>query len=150
MPNERSLLMPFSVRQITQDDKLCHQVNLEVLQEVYPRETVEQVLSDCHAWEKREKALSMVAIVYLVIALTLFPRLTIGGVLRRLASGARFLWPDPNEAVATEGAIGQRRQQLGVTVLRQLSAIGHPEYQRSLLPGPTSGGHRWHLRGCGR
>ena len=112
--------MPFSVRQITQDDKLCHQVNLEVLQEVYPRETVEQVLSDCHAWEKREKALSMVAIVYLVIALTLFPRLTIGGVLRRLASGARFLWPDPNEAVATEGAICQRRQQLGVTVLRQL------------------------------
>ena len=112
--------MPFSVRQIAQDDKLCHQVNLEVLQEVYPRETVEQVLSDCHAWEKREKALSMVAIVYLVIALTLFPRLTVGGVLRRLASGARFLWPDPNEAVATEGAICQRRQQLGVTVLRQL------------------------------
>ena len=32
--------MPFSVRQITQDDKLCHQVNLEVLQEVYPRETI--------------------------------------------------------------------------------------------------------------
>src|SRR6266699_3832456 len=120
MPNERSLLMPFSVRQIAQDDKLCHQVNLEVLQEVYPRETVEQVLSDCHAWEKREKALSMVAIVYLVIALTLFARLTVGGVLRRLASGARFLWPDPNEAVATEGAICQRRQQLGVTVLRQL------------------------------
>jgi len=112
--------MPFSVRQIAQDDKLCHQVNLEVLQEVYPRETVEQVLSDCHAWEKREKALSMVAIVYLVIALTLFARLTVGGVLRRLASGARFLWPDPNEAVATEGAICQRRQQLGVTVLRQL------------------------------
>src|SRR5258708_12412535 len=62
----------------------------------------------------------MVGIVYLVIALTLFPRLTVGGVLRRLASGARFLWPDPREAVATDGAICQRRQQLGVTVLRQL------------------------------
>src|SRR5437588_9976416 len=120
MPNERSLLMPFSVRQIAQDDKLCHQVNLEVLQEVYPRETVGQVLVDGQRWEKLEKALTMVAIVYLVIALTLFPRLTVGGVLRRLASGARFLWPDPNEAVATEGAICQRRQQLGVTVLRQL------------------------------
>ena len=70
--------MPFSVRQIALDDKLCHHVNLDVLQEVYPRETVEQVLSDCHAWEKREKALTMVAIVYLVIALTLFPRLTVG------------------------------------------------------------------------
>jgi Insertion element 4 transposase N-terminal len=67
-----------------------------------------------------EKALTMVAIVYLVIALTLFPRLTVGGVLRRLANGARFLWPDPREAVATDGAICQRRQRLGVTVLRQL------------------------------
>jgi hypothetical protein len=112
--------MPFSVRQIALDDKLCHHVNLEVLQEVYPRETVEQVRSSCHAWEKREKALTMVAIVYLVIALTLFPRLTVGGVLRRLASGARFLWPDPREELATDGAICQRRQQLGVTVMRQL------------------------------
>lgn len=112
--------MPFSVRQIALDDKLCHHVNLNVLQEVYPLETVEQVLSDCHAWEKRERALSMVAIVYLVIALTLFPRLTVAGVLRRLASGARLLWPDPSEAVATQGALSQRRQQLGVTVLRHL------------------------------
>src|SRR5260370_17185058 len=127
MPHERSLLMPFSVRQIALDDKLCHHVNLDVLQEIYPRETVEQVLSDCHAWEKREKALTMVAIVYLVIALTLFPRLTVGGVLRRLASGARFLWPDPREAVATDGAICQRRQHLGVTVLRQL-------FRRCVLP----------------
>ena len=61
--------MPFSVRQIALDDKLCHHVSLEVVQDVYPLETVEQVLSDCHAWEKREKALTMVAIVYLVIAL---------------------------------------------------------------------------------
>ncbi len=87
--------MPFSVRQIALDDKLCHHVNLDVLQEVYPRETVELVLSDCHAWEKREKALTMVAIVYLVIALTLFPRLTVGGVLRRLASGHASCGPTP-------------------------------------------------------
>src|SRR2546423_13090435 len=142
MPNERSLLMPFSVRQITQDDKLCHQVNLEVLQEVYPRETVEQVLSDCHAWEKREKALSMVAIVYLVIALTLFPRLTVGGVLRRLASGARFLWPDPSAPVASDGAICQRRQQLGVTPVRRL-------FRRCCRPQATpqtKGAFRWGRR----
>src|SRR5258708_20848886 len=112
MPHERSLLMPFSVRQIALDDKLCHHVNLDVLQEVYPRETVEQVLSDCHAWEKREKALTMVAIVYLVIALTLFPRLTVGGALRRLATGPRFLSPDPREAVPTHCASCTPRRQV--------------------------------------
>ncbi len=129
--------MPFSVRQIAQDDKLCHQVNLEVLQEVYPRETVEQVLSDCHAWEKREKALSMVAIVYLVIALTLFP-------VARPQRGSG----DRGRDLPTAAAIGRNRAAAVVSPL--LSSVGHPEYQRSLLPGPTSGGHRWHLRGCGR
>lgn len=134
--------MPFSVRQIALDDKLCHHVNLEVLQEVYPLETVGQVLSDCHAWEKREKALTMVAIVYLVIALTLFPRLPVGGVLRRLASGARFLWPDQSRGVATDGAICQRRQQLGVTVLRQLFR----RCCRPLATPTTKGAFQWGRR----
>lgn len=120
MPDERSLLMAFSVHHFSEDDKLCHHMNLDVLQEIYPLEAVEEVLDDCHAWEKREKALNMVTILYLVIALTLFPRLMVGGVLRRLASGARFLWPDPTQAVASEGAICQRRHQLGVTPVRHL------------------------------
>src|SRR5947209_1376464 len=35
MPDERSLLMPFSVRHLSEDDKLCHHMNLDVLQEIY-------------------------------------------------------------------------------------------------------------------
>src|SRR5205807_3136664 len=142
MPNERSLLMPFSVRHFSEDDKLSHHMTLDVLQDLYPLEAVEQVLTDCHAWEKREKALNMVTILYLIIALTLFPRLTVGGVLRRLASGARFLWPDPSEAVATDGAICQRRQQLGVTVLRQLFR----RCCRPLATPTTKGAFRWGRR----
>src|SRR5947209_17531755 len=97
MPHERSLPMPFSVRHFAEDDKLCHHMTLDVLQDLYSLEEISQVLDDCHAWEKRERALNMVTILYLVMALTLFPRLTVGGVLRRLASGARFWCPDPHE-----------------------------------------------------
>src|SRR5947209_10292599 len=142
MPNERSLLMPFSVRHFTEDDKLCHHMTLEVLQDLFPLEVVEQVLTDCHAWEKREKALNMVTILYLLIALTLFPRLTVGGVLRRLASGARFLWPDPSAPVASDGAICQRRQQLEVTPVRHL-------FRRCCRPQATpqtKGAFRWGRR----
>lgn len=120
MPHERNLLMPFSVRHFLDDDKLCHHMSLAVLEQVYPREVVEQVLTDCRAWEKREKALNMVVIIYLVIAMSLFPRLKLSGVLRRLAAGARLLWSDPNEPVPTDGAICQRRLQLRVTALRHL------------------------------
>ncbi len=142
MPHERNLLMPFSVRHFLEDDKMCHHLSLQVFQDVYPREAIEQVLTDCHAWEKREKALNMVAIVYLVMALTLFPRLRVGGVLRRLASGARFLWPDPNEAVPTDGAVCQRRQQLGVTPLRHLFR----RCCRPLATPKTKGAFRWGCR----
>src|SRR5438034_590633 len=142
MPDERSLLMPFSVRHFAEDDKLCHHMTLDVLQDLFPLAVVEQVLTDCHAWEKRERALNMVTILYLVIALTLFPRLTVAGVLRRLASGARFLWPDPSVAVPTDGAICQRRQQLGVTPVRQL-------FRRCCRPQATpqtKGAFRWGRR----
>ena len=56
MPYERNLLMPFSVRHFAEDDKLCHHMSLEVLQDLFPREAVEQVRTSCHAWEKRERA----------------------------------------------------------------------------------------------
>src|SRR5260370_9732237 len=134
--------MPFSVRHFAEDDKLCHHMTLDVVQEVFPLAVVEKVLTDCHAWEKREKALNMVTILYLVIALTLFPRLTVGGVLRRLASGARFLWPDPREAVPTDGAICQRRQQLGVTPVRQLCR----RCCRPQATPQTKGAFRWGRR----
>ena len=94
--------MPFSVRHFAEDDKLCHHMTFDVLQDLFPLALLEQVLTDCHAWEKRERALNMVTILYLIIALTLFPRLTVAGVLRRLASGARFLWPDPRVALPTD------------------------------------------------
>ncbi len=97
--------MPFSVRRFAEDDKLCHHMTLEVLQD-------------------------------------LFPRLTVGGVLRRLASGARFLWPDPSAPVASDGAICQRRQQLGVTPVRQLFR----RWCRPQATPQTKGAFRWGRR----
>src|SRR5947199_1303834 len=108
MPDERNLPMPFSVRHFAEDDKLCHHMSLEVLQDLFPLKAVEQVRTSCHAWEKRERALNMVTIVYLIIALTLFPRLTVAGVLRRMASGALFLWHDTSFAVPITHTIWQR------------------------------------------
>lgn len=120
MPNERSLLMSFSVRQFEPDDKMCQHIVLHLFNHIVPPETIEQVLTRCHAWEKREKALNMRTIMSVVIALTLFPRLTVAGVLRQLAAGVRLLWPDHHVPLPTEGALALRRQQLGVTPVRHL------------------------------
>jgi len=90
------------------------------LPQLYPREEVADLLTRCHAWEERERKLSQVVMVYYVIGLSLLRRLNLAAVLRFLARGLRWLWPDPELALPTAGALVYRRKQSGVTVLRQL------------------------------
>lgn len=118
--DERTSLMPFSLRQIPDDDKMCHQVGLHVLQDLCPRELVAQVLERCHAWEERERQLNMLTVVYLLIALHLFPRHNQAAVLEELASGLRFVWPDEPPRLAGASAISYRRQQLRIPCMRLL------------------------------
>src|SRR5438445_6841359 len=72
-------------------DKLCQQVALPVLEEIYPRELVCQVLYDLHRWEQRERKLNHVLMVYLLIAWTLLPTLALKRVWSQLSSALRWL-----------------------------------------------------------
>ncbi len=119
--------MPFSLRQWNADDKFCHAINLDVFSELYPLETVNQVLNECHAMEQRVRKLTMSAVVYLVIALSLYPRLSLAAVFRQLVRALRFLWPDANLVLPGKGALSSRRTQLGTTPLRRLfRRVCHP------------------------
>src|SRR5260370_35098198 len=42
-------------------DKMCHQITLPVLEEVYPRELVCQVLHDLDRWEQRARNVNHVS-----------------------------------------------------------------------------------------
>lgn len=119
--------MPFSLRQFNADDKFCQAINLDVFSELYPPETVTQVLTQCHANEQRARKLTMSAMVYYVIALSLYPRLSLAGVFRQLVRALRFLWPDPSLVLPGKGALSTRRTQLGPTPLRRLfRRVCHP------------------------
>jgi hypothetical protein len=103
---------------------------------------VEQVLSDCDAWEQREKKLSMSAIVYWLIGLSLFPQCSMREVWRRLVDGWKAIWPPEQWEVPTTGALCQRRAQLGVTPMRELFArCVHP-----IATAATRGAFRWQMR----
>ncbi len=112
--------MPFSLQQILSQSKLTHLFHVELLEQLYPREEVAELLTRCHGWEERERKLSQVLIVYYVIGLSLLRRLNLAAVFRFLVRGLRWLWPDPDLALPTAAALLYRRKQLGVTVLRQL------------------------------
>src|SRR5947208_16744633 len=72
-------------------DKLCQQIALPVLEEVYPRALVCQVLHDLHRWEQRERKLNHVIMVYLLIAWTLLLTMALKRVWSHLASAFRWL-----------------------------------------------------------
>jgi hypothetical protein len=112
--------MSFKLQQIPEESKFSHHLDMQVVERFYPREVVSELLTRCHAWEKRERKLSQLLIVYYVIALSLFRHLNVTAVFAHLSRGLRWLWPDDCLRLPTGGALTARRQSLGIPVLRQL------------------------------
>ena len=111
--------MSASVRQLDLHCKVADHLSLPQLETIIPTQVVQDVLTQYEAWEQREKKLNMQAMIYLIIALALYPQCSTREVYRRLREGL----PDahsPQDEVPTAGALCQRRQQLGVTALRAL------------------------------
>src|SRR5712692_631071 len=113
--------MPVTVRQIDPQCKPADYVTLPQLETILPPQVIGEVLTDCDAWEEREKKLNMPAMIYLIIALALYPDCSTREVYRRLLEGLPETLRLQDE-VPTAGAFTQRRQQLGVTPLRTLFA----------------------------
>ena len=57
-------------------DKVCHQMDMGLLQEVIPASMIEELLDTYQMWEIREQKTNMVTIIYWLIALHLYPSLS--------------------------------------------------------------------------
>jgi len=112
--------MSFSLQQIPADGKLSQVLQWPILEQVYPRERVIELLTRCHRWEQRERKLSQLLLVYYVISLSLWRQLNLRAVLQQLVQGLRWLWPVLTAALPSAAALVYRRKQLGIAVLRQL------------------------------
>ncbi len=134
--------MAFSIQQMSDDSKLSHALRFEVLEQLYPRELVSELLSSCHAWGERERSLNQLLLVYYVIALSLFRQLNLAEVLAHLVRGLRWLWSNPSLRLPTAAALVYRRRQLATPVMRHL-------FQRVCRPmasEQTKGAFRFGLR----
>lgn len=112
--------MPYSLRQIAPESKFCHDLHLDVFDQILPVSLISEVLSTCDAWEERERELNMVTVIWVIIAMGLLPSLSIPHVLQKIAQGLRYVWPDQEISLPGASALSYRRQQLGVQPLRQL------------------------------
>ena len=112
--------MGFRLREIAVESKFCHELTVDALSQVVPLDEVQGVLQEEGVVAQRERKLNLIVTVFIVIGMGLYDSLSIGQVLKTLAKGLRYIWPDPDYAIACDSAISYRRTQLGVRPLAQL------------------------------
>ena len=62
----------------------------------------------------------MVVTVLVVLAMHLYSSLALPHVMRKIAQGLCFIWPDPTDSLPKASALTSRRYQLGVRLLAAL------------------------------
>ena len=104
------------------DDKVCHQIDMGMIQEVIPPSLIEEHLDTYQMWEERERKTNMVGIVYWLIALHLYPTLSQRRVYGKMISGLRTTRDDVPEETPVKSAFSYRRNQLGSEIMQELFA----------------------------
>jgi len=111
-----------TIRQIQEESKVCQQIDLGLLQEVLSSAVIEELLESYQMWEERERKLNMVVLTYWLIALHLYPQLSMRAVYAKLVSGQRAWRDDVPQQIPVKSAFSYRREQLGSELLEELFA----------------------------
>src|SRR5258707_643395 len=112
--------MPFRIAQLPCDNKFSPHFSVALLERIYPRDLVCDLLTQFHLWEERERKLNQLVMVYLLIAWHLFLNESVRSVFLHLSAGLRLVGHMSMSQVPTKGAFLHRRKQLGVRLLRTL------------------------------
>jgi hypothetical protein len=112
--------MALMIRQIADHDPLGGHLGLDALARVLPPASVAAVLEECGATEKRTRKLPAFVTLLFCIAMNLHADDCLPHVFRRLVSGLRWLWPEPQRLRVSKGALCQARYRLGARPLALL------------------------------
>src|SRR5919199_3421306 len=132
--------MGFTIREIAAECKFSQNLSVAALERALPPQAIQAALAHHSLTTARERKLTLALTVWLVIALHLYPTVAIAGVVRKLARGLRFLWPDPSLPLPGDSAVAYRRAQLGappiVTLFKQgCQPIATPQTRGAFLFG---------------
>ena len=119
--------MGYRLREYAAESKFINELTLEAIGQAVPLAEVKAALQEEQVQEGRERKLNMVSTLFLVIAMSIYTRLSIGDVMRKLAQGLRFVWRDPSHRLAKDSALTYRRYQLGARpVVRLFHRVCRP------------------------
>src|SRR5436305_11866868 len=99
------------------DDKVCEQVSMTMLSEVYPKAVIERCVQQSQPWStkaRRVRASTALTLVLFVMAMALWSRLNQCQVWHKLVGKLSDLHPGEPEDGLSDSGISGRRQDLAV------------------------------------
>src|SRR6059058_4577809 len=105
------------------NDKVCEQVSMTMLSQVYPTEVIERCVQQREPWStkaRRVRASTALALVLFVMAMALWSRLNQCQVWQKLVGKLSALHPGEPEDGLSDAGVSGGRQRLGSQCLQAL------------------------------
>src|SRR5436309_5439787 len=106
----------YRLREMDVDDKVCEQVSMTMLSQVYPTEVIERCVQQSEPWStkvRRVRLSTALTLVFFVIAMALWSRRNQGQVWQSLVGKLSDIHPaEPTSTISASGLSG-RRKELG-------------------------------------
>jgi hypothetical protein len=113
----------YRLREMELDDKVCEQVEMSLLAQVYPPEVIQGCVGQSQAWAskgRRVRQSTLLALVLFVIGLALWSRLSQRLVWDKLVGKLSTLHPGEPQSELSASALSGRRKALGSQGLQAL------------------------------
>jgi hypothetical protein len=130
--------MGYRIREIDAERNFCQELQVEMINRVLPITEIEQILAAEGVQASRVRKLDLPVMVLVLVGMNLYPHLSIGHVMQKIARGLRFIWPDADYDVPGNSALCYRRYQLGEG---QQSWPGYSNIFAALLPHQKQKAH---------
>ena len=82
------------MREINVESNFCQELRIEMIERALPTTDIAQVLADEGVEAQRVRKLDLLLTVFVIVGMNIYPYLSIGHVIQKLARGLRFIWPD--------------------------------------------------------
>lgn len=112
--------MGYRIREIDAESNFCQELRIEMIERVLPATDIAQLLAAEGVAARRVRKLDLLLTVLVIVSMNIYPYLSIGHVIQKLARGLRFIWPDADYNVPQDSAVSYRRYQLGAPVMARL------------------------------
>jgi hypothetical protein len=112
--------MGYRIREIEAESNFCQELRIDMIERVLPVADIAEALAAEGIKTQRVRKLDLMLTVLVIVNMNIYPYLSIGHVIQKLARGLRFIWPDADYDVPKDSALSYRRYQLGAPVMARL------------------------------